>query len=112
MNGRVRTRGLVTKSKVGGPGLAFETELSPQNGSLATRVSKAFSSPRELPPGFNVPLLVVSWAMRQDLHMRAGKLLAVGLLPLLACCLLSCKKQSGNSAQAPPGPNEIRLLFA
>ena len=44
--------------------------------------------------------------------MRAGKLLAVGLLPLLACGVLCCRKQSQNSPQAPPGTNEIRLLFA
>jgi Ca-activated chloride channel family protein len=52
--------------------------------------------------------------MRLDVHMRAGKLLAMGLLPLLACGLLGCKKQSSNenSAEIHPGPNEIRLLFS
>ena len=52
--------------------------------------------------------------MGRDVHMRAGKLLAMGLLPLLACGLLCCRKQSstGKSAEDHPGPNEIRLLFS
>src|SRR5271163_1504528 len=52
--------------------------------------------------------------MRPDLHMRVGKLLAMGLLPLLAFGLLCCRKQSSTETptEARPGPHEIQLLFS
>lgn len=52
--------------------------------------------------------------MRREAHFRAGELLALGMLPFLAWGLLCCGKQSPAkpSAEANPGPNEIRLLFS
>jgi Ca-activated chloride channel family protein len=52
--------------------------------------------------------------MRREAHFRAGKLLVVGMLPLLTWGLLCCRKQPSpeSSAEAPPGSNEIRLLFS
>src|ERR1700756_5510220 len=46
--------------------------------------------------------------------MRAVRLLAIALLPLLLCGLISCKKSSAPSENfsAAPAPDEIRLLFS
>ncbi len=52
--------------------------------------------------------------MRRKVHVRAKNLLAAGLLPFLAWGLLCCRKNSStrSSVEAPPGSNEIRLLFS
>ena len=52
--------------------------------------------------------------MRKCLHIQAGRLLAILLLPVLLCSLLSCRKTPAPSetTSTAPAPDEIRLLFS
>src|SRR5271165_2383709 len=62
-------------------------------------------------PTLRTPMYSV--VMRVCLHMRAARLLAITLLPMLACGLLCCRKPATPEVSSEtPSPDEIRLLIS